>query len=141
VGDSVVSVNVTFFSSHLLRYRFRPRSALPSLRTLNGTTTALRLLYYFKRDLHPSKGAFGIGTASQRLTAESAAPAASVCSMECFMPSHACLALSLPLSLLTHVTLLPNPTPIAQTGTISTNDSLSPHVIGGLQKLRIEAGE
>ena len=64
------------------------------------------------------------GTASQRLTAESAAPAASVCSMECFMTSHACLALPLPLSLLTHVTLLPNPTPIAQTGTISTTDSL-----------------
>ena len=42
------------------------------------------------------------GTASQRLTAESAAPAASVCSMECFMTSHACLALPLPLSLLTH---------------------------------------
>ena len=36
------------------------------------------------------------GTASQRLTAESAAPAASVCSMECFMTSHACLALPLP---------------------------------------------
>ena len=37
---------------------------------MNGTTTALRLLYYFKRDLHLSKGAFRIGTASQRLTAE-----------------------------------------------------------------------
>ena len=61
--------------------------------------------------------------------------------MECFMTSHACLALPLPLSLLTHVTLLPNPTPIAQTGTILTTDSLTPHVIGGLQKLCIEAGE
>ena len=78
--------------------------------------------------LRASKGASGIGTASQRLTADSAAPKASVCSMKCFMTSHACLALPLPLSLLTHVTLLPNPTPIAQTGTISTTDSLSPHV-------------
>jgi hypothetical protein len=118
VGDSVASVNLTFFSSHDLRYRFRPRSALPSLRTSVYTATALRLLYKSKRDLQPSKGAFGIGTASQRLTAESAAPAASVCSMECFMTSHACLALPLPLSLLTHVTLLPNPTLIAQAGTI-----------------------
>ena len=27
LGDSVVSVNVTFFSSHVLRYRFRARTA------------------------------------------------------------------------------------------------------------------
>ena len=73
------------------------------MRTSVYTPTALRLVYKSKRDLHPSKGAFGIGTASQRLTAESAAPAASVCSMECFMTSHACLALPLPLSLLMHM--------------------------------------
>ena len=86
-------------------------------------------MYHFKRHVNPSKSASVRGIASQRLTAESAAPAASVCSMECFMTFHACLALPLPLSLLTHVALLPNPTPIAQTGTISTNDSLSPHVL------------
>jgi hypothetical protein len=81
------------------------------------------------------------GTESQRLTAESAAPAASVCSMACFMASHACLALPLPLPLLNRVALLPNPTPIAHTGTVSTFDSLSPHLIGGLLELCIEAGE
>ena len=64
--------------------------------------------------------------------------------MACFMASHAaCLALPLPvpLPLLRHVALVPNPTPIAQAGTISTTDSFSPHLIGGLQKekLRIEA--
>ena len=134
-------MNVTFFSSHHLRYRFRARTAWPALRTSVHTATALRFLYKSKRDLHPSKGASGIGTASQRLTAESAAPAASVCSMECFMPSHACLALPLPLSLLTHVALLPNPTPIAQTGTFSTIDSLQLTVIGDDLKLCIAAGE
>ena len=87
---------------------------------LNGYTDDIPLgvTVHFKPELKQSKGASVRGTASQRLTAESAAPAASVCSMECFMTSHACLALPLPLSLLTHVTLLPNPTPIAQAGTI-----------------------
>ena len=100
-----------------------------------------RSLYHFKRDLRPSKGASANGTASQRLTAESAAPAASVCSMACFMASHACLALPLPLPLLSRVALLPSPTPIAHTGTVSTFDSLSPHLIGGLLELFIQAGE
>ena len=81
------------------------------------------------------------GIASQRLTAESAAPAASVCSMACFMASHACLALPLPLALLRHVALLPNPTPIALAGTVSTIDSLPVRLIGGLLELFIEAGE
>ena len=47
-GDSVGSVkcvNITFFSSHHSRYRFRARTALPSLRTSVYTATALRLLY------------------------------------------------------------------------------------------------
>ena len=111
------------------------------MRTLNGTTTALRLLYHFKRHLHPSKGAFGIGTASQRLTAESATPAASASRIACSMASHACLARAQPLPLLRRVALLPSPTHIAQTGTISMIDSLSPHLIGGLLELCIEAGE
>jgi hypothetical protein len=57
------------------------------------------------------------------------------------MASHACLARAQPLPLLSHVGLLPNSTPIALTGTISMIDSLSPHLIGGLLELCIEAGE
>ena len=109
-----------------------------------STTTALRVLYHFKPDLHPRAKVLkrkGLQVSDCRLTAESAAPAASVCSMACCMASHACLARAQPLPLLTHVALLPNPTPIAQTGTISTTDSLSPHLIGGLLELCIEAGE
>ena len=100
-----------------------------------------RSLYHFKRDLRPSKGASANGTASQRLTAESAAPAASVCSMACSMASHACLARAQPLALLSHVGLLPNSTPIALTGVASMIDSLSPHLIGSHLQLCIEAGE
>jgi|TARA_B100000768_G_scaffold130243_1_gene120838 hypothetical protein len=61
--------------------------------------------------------------------------------MECFMDLHACLALPLPLPLLTHVALLPNPTPIAQTGTFSTIDSPQLTVIGDDLKLCIAASE
>ena len=39
-GDSVVSVDITFSSSHVLRYRLRPRPSMPSLRTAIFTTTA-----------------------------------------------------------------------------------------------------
>ena len=114
---------------------------MPSLRTSIYTATALRLLYKSKRDLRPSKGASAIGTASQRLTTESAMPAASASRMACSMASHACLARAQPLPLLSHVGLLPNSTPIALIGTISMIDSLSPHLIGGLLELCIEAGE
>ena len=61
--------------------------------------------------------------------------------MACFMASHACLALPLPLPLLSRVALLPNPTPIALAGTVSTIDSLPVRLIGGLLELFIEAGE
>ena len=132
---------MTFFSSHDLRYRLRPRPSMPCPRSWNNTATALRLLYCFKSGLHPSKGAATIGTVSQRLTTESAAPAASVCSMACSMASHACLSRAQPLPLLRRVALLPSLTPIAQTGTVSTIDSLSPHLIGGLLELCIQAGE
>ena len=141
VGGSVPSVNITFFSTHDLRYRLRLRPSMPCPRTSIRTPTALRLVYHFKRHVNPSKGAATIGTVSQRLTAESAAPAASVCSMACSMASHACLARAQPLPLLRRVALLPSPTPIAQTGTVSTIDSLSPHLIGGLLELCIQAGE
>ena len=46
-----------------------------------------------------------------------------------------------PLPLLRRVTLLLISTPIAQTGTISMIDSLSPHLIGGLLELCIHAGK
>ena len=140
-GDSVASVIITFFSILDLRYRFRPRSALPSLRSWIHTPTTMSSVYESKRDLNRSKGASGIGTASQRLTAESAAPAASVCSMACFMASHACLARTQPLPLLSRICLLPNPTSIARTGTFSTIDSLQLTVIGDDLKLCIAAGE
>ena len=114
------------------------------MRTLNGTPTALRLLYHFKQDLHPSKGASGIGTASQRLTAEclnqprqrraqaglhapwllmlaSRARSRSRCSG--VLPCYRAQLISL------------------KHGTISMIDSLSPHLIGGLLELCIEAGE
>ena len=55
--------------------------------------------------------------------------------------AHACLARAQPLPLLRRVALLPSPTPIAQTGTISMIDSLSPQLIGGLLELCIQAGE
>ena len=61
--------------------------------------------------------------------------------MACFMACHACHAQTQPLPLLRRVGLLPSPTPIAQTGTISMIDSLSPHLIGELLQLCIEAGE
>ena len=141
MGGSVPSVNVTLFSTHDFRYRLRRRPTSRAVRTWIRTTTASSSLYGFKPHLDRSKGASVRGTESQRLTAESAAPAASVCSMACFMASHACLALPLPLPLLSRVALLPIPTPIAQTGTISMIDSLSPHLIGGLLELCIEAGE
>ena len=101
-------------------------SSLPPLRPSQGSNSGAHResysthTYAFQRSCNNDS----CNTPSQRLAAESAAPAASVCSMECFMTSHACLARPLPLSLLTHVTLLPNPTPIAQAGTISTTDSL-----------------
>ena len=126
VGDSVVSVNVTLFSILVLRSLSRRRPSTPCLRTWIRTATALRLLYHFKPHLDRSKGASANGTASQRLTTESAAPASSVCRMACSMASHACLARAQPLPLLSHVGLLPNSTPIALTGTISMIDSLSP---------------
>ena len=98
-------------------------------------------MLHFNSEVERSQGASVRGIASQRLTAESAAPAASVCSMACFMASHACHALSLPLTLLRRVALLPNPTPIALAGTVSTIDSLPVRLIGGLLELFIEAGE
>ena len=98
-------------------------------------------LYESKRDLNRSKGASVRRAPSQRLTAESAAPAASVCSMACFMASHACLARTQPLPLLSRIYLLPNPTSIARTGTFSTIDSLQLTVIGDDLKLCIAAGE
>ena len=125
-----------------------------------STTTALRVLYHFKPDLHPRAKVLkrkGLQVSDCRLTAESAAPAASVCSNQHVMLVHgsSCLpcqpiALPLePLSLLRHVTLLlavlKNPTPIAQTGYhLDDPDSLSPQSTShprSLQKLRIEAGE
>ena len=105
------------------------------------TDGTLRLVYHFKRDLHPSKGASGIGTASQRLTAESATPTQGDASMSCFMPCHACHATAQPLPLLSRVALLSNLTPIALTGAASMIDSLSPHLIGSRLQLCIEAGE
>ena len=66
---------------------------------------------------------------------------ASTSRMACSMASHACLARPQPLPLLRRVTLLLSSTPIAQTGTISMIDSLSPHLIGGLLELCIQAGE
>ena len=56
------------------------------------------------------------------------------------MASHACLAFSQPLTLLSHVGLLLNSTPIALTGT-STIDPLPLVSIGGELELRIVAGE
>jgi hypothetical protein len=141
VGGSVSSVNVTLFSILVLRPLSRLRPTSPSVRTWIHTPTPMPSLYGFKPHLDPSKGAARRGVASRSQTTESAAPAASVCSMACFMASHACLALPLPLPLLSRVALLPNPTPIAHTGTVSTFDSLSPHLIGGLLELFIEAGE
>ena len=141
MGGSVPSVNITFFSILDLRPAPRPRSALPRLRTSIRTATALRLLYHFKRHVNPSKGASVRGIASQRLTAESAMPMQGDASMSCFMPCHACHAAAQPLPLLSRDALLPNPTPIAQTGTISMIESLSPHLIGGLLELCIQAGE
>ena len=76
---------------------------------------------------------------SPALSAESATPAASTSRMACFMASHACLARAQPLPLLRRVALLPSPTPIAQTGTVSTIDSLSPHLIGGLLEVELSA--
>jgi hypothetical protein len=141
VGESVSSVNRTLFSILVLRPLSRLRPTSPSVRTWIHTPTPMPSLYGFKPHLDPSKGAARRGVASRSQTTESAAPAASVCSMACFMASHACLALPLPLPLLSRVALLPNPTPIAHTGTVSTFDSLSPHLIGGLLELFIEAGE
>ena len=69
-GDSVVSVSITFFSSHDLQPAPRPRSALPCLRTSRVTPTTFRLVLHFKPELKQSKGANVRGTASQRLTAE-----------------------------------------------------------------------
>ena len=129
------------FSIPVLRPLSRRRPCTPCLRTWNRTPTASSLVYGFKPHLDRSKGASVRGIVSQSLTTESAAPVASVCSMACFMASHACLALPLPLPLLSRVALLPTPTPIAQTGTISMIDSLSPHLIGGLLELCIQAGE
>ena len=134
-------MNITFFSSHDLRYRLRPRPSMPCPRTSIRTPTALRLVYHFKPDVRPSKGAPVRRVASQRLTAGSGAPTLSVNSMPCFMACPACLARAQPLQLLSHVGLLPNSTPIALTGTISMIDSLSPHLIGGLLELFIQAGE
>ena len=141
VGDSVVSVNITFFSSHVLRPALTLCRLPLRLRTAIVTPTPRPSVLHFNSEVERSKGASVRGIASQRLTAESAAPAASVCSMACFMASHACLARAQPLALLSHVGLLPNSTPIALTGTISMIDSLSPHLIGGLLELCIEAGE
>ena len=116
MGGSVVIVNITFFSSHDLRYRLRPRPSMPSLRTLNGTPTALRLVYHFKLDVRPSKGAPVRRVASQRLTAGSGAPTLSVNSMPCFMAAPACLARAQPLPLLTRAVRWPSPTATALTG-------------------------
>ena len=141
LGDSVPSANVTLYSTHDLRYRFSRTRIRPSLRTSIYTPTALRFVYDFKRDLHPSTCWRDIGTASQLLTAESATPTQGDASMSCFMPCHACHATAQPLPLLSRVALLSNPTPIALTGAASMIDSLSPHLIGSRLQLRIEAGE
>ena len=136
-GDSVPTANVTFFSTHHLRSLERPRSPSPSLRSWIPTPTARPSVYCFKPDLQRSKGARTRGIASQRHTAESAAPTTGANRMACCMASHACLARAQPLPLLRRVALLPSPTHIAQTGTISMIDSLSPHLIGGLLELCI----
>ena len=52
-----------------------------------------------------------------------------------FMACHACHAQTQPLPLLSRAILQPNPTPIALSGTISSFDSLSPHLIRGHNKL------
>ena len=126
-GDSVSSVNVTFFSIHDLEPAPRPRPSMPTLRSWIHTATTLSSLYESKRDLNRSKGASVRRAPSRRLTTESATPAASACCMACFMACPACLARTQPLPLLSHVCLLPNPTSIARTGTFSTIDSLSAH--------------
>ena len=130
-----------FQKSRLGARATRPRSALPCLRSWICTPTTLPLVYESKRHLNPSKGASVRGIASQRLTAESATPAASACCMTCFMACPACLARTQPLPLLSRVCLLPNPTSIARTGTFSTIDSLQLTVIGDDLKLCIAAGE
>tara|TARA_B100000768_G_scaffold327_1_gene383 strand:- start:335 stop:520 length:186 start_codon:yes stop_codon:yes gene_type:complete len=61
--------------------------------------------------------------------------------MACFMASHACLARTQPLPLLSRICLPPNPTSIARTGTFSTIDSPQLTVIGDDLKLCIAAGE
>ena len=55
--------------------------------------------------------------------------------MACFMACHACHARTQPLLLLSRAILQPNSTPIALSGIISLFDSLSPHLIGGHNKL------
>ena len=57
------------------------------------------------------------------------------------MVAHACHALPLLLLLLMRVALLPSSTIIAPEGSVSMIDSLSPHHIGSLIELCIEAGE
>ena len=141
MGDSVASVNITFFSSHDLRYRLSLGARQSLLPTAIRTTTSPSSLYHFNPELERSKGWLIIGTASQRLTAESATPTQGDASMSCFMPCHACHATAQPLPLLSRVALLPNPTPIALTGAASMIDSLSPHLIGSRLQLCIEAGE
>ena len=102
----------------------RTQAHAPSLRSWIRTTTARPSLYHFEPDLQRSKGARENGTTSRRLlTAESAAPTTGANMMACCMASHACLAFSQPLPLLSHVGLLPNSTSIALTG-ISTIDPL-----------------
>ena len=55
--------------------------------------------------------------------------------MACFMACHACHAQTQPLPLLSRAILQANPTPVALSGTISSFDSLSPHLIRGHNKL------
>ena len=65
MGDSVVSVNVTFFSSHHLRYRL-PLGAWQSLlRAAIYTPTASSSVYKSNREPQRSKGWSARGTASQ----------------------------------------------------------------------------
>ena len=65
VGDSVVSVNVTFFSSHHLRYRLSLGAWQSLLRAAIYTPTTTSSVYKSNREPQRSKGWRARGTASQ----------------------------------------------------------------------------
>ena len=55
VGESVVSANVTFFSSHDLRYRLRARPGQTQLADWNYTPSAEPSVYNWNSESNPSK--------------------------------------------------------------------------------------